>query len=128
MNREQSLEGAEDVDGASVLVLDSDRTFRETLVNQLLIAGFASVEAVSSEEEFLRRLLLRDFDAVLVEIRPRASALGLARQIRAVRGTTQVVFMLDDRQGDRLLRFPAVLKSSLPRSLFGLLGREEGGG
>jgi len=77
----------------SVLVVDDEDNFRESLRDRLRFRGYA-VETASTGEEGLKMLDQRDFDVVVLDLRmPGMDGLECLKQMKATKPMMEVVLL-----------------------------------
>lgn len=115
----------------SVLVVDSDTIFQESVINHLLIYGVDSFEVISSGEEAMERLTEKMFDVIIINFQlPDCTGLQIATEIKNTKPDSKIILVIDDDQfssinGDSKSKFPTILKSALEPMLPQLvLGRD----
>lgn len=116
----------------SILIVDADQSFRESVTNLLLLSGIDKFEVAEGNSETLEKISTAFFDFALVDLSmPNMSGLELAQEINKHTPNTKIYLMIDDReqQGpDRTilgkLNFPTILKSFVTHTLPQLLAEE----
>lgn len=116
----------------SVLVVDSDQNFRQSLINLLLICGVENFEVASSGQKALEKISKTLFDVVLMNFFLNDTpGLQLAGEILKRKPDTRVIFFIEDDQqpfinsaGLTKLKIPLLLKSSVSRMLPQLLSED----
>jgi len=116
----------------TLLIVDADQSFRESVTNLLLLSGIDKFEVAEGNSEALKKITTTFFDFALVDLSlPSMSGLELAQEINKHAPNTKIYLMVDDReqQGpDRTilekLNFPTILKSLVTHTLPQLLAEE----
>ena len=116
----------------TILVVDADPSFRESLANHLLACGIESFEMASSTTEAVEEISRSSFDIILVDLfMPNMKGLHFAQELRKLVPETKIVLLIDDQQlpaldaaGQSKLNFPTILKSFVIRTLPQLLSEE----
>ena len=113
----------------SVLVVDSDKVFRETVINIILICGILVFNVASSRQEALDKIAGNGFDIVIVNIsRHDMNGLQLAGELQNRNPESKIILIIEDDQLSALksaglskLNFTTILKSSVSHILPELL-------
>lgn len=116
----------------TILVVDPDQAFRESLANLLLVCGVERVEMASGAAEALEKIAGADFDVILMDIFiPEIKGLHFLKKLRKRIPKTKIIFMIEDQKlpGPNGLEqteqdFPTILKSIVIRNLPQLLANE----
>jgi CheY-like chemotaxis protein len=116
----------------TILIVDSDQSFRESVTNLLLVSGFDKFEVAEGHSETLTKISNTFYDLVLIDLFiPNMSGLELAQEINKLTPKTKIYLMIQDRQQPGLdrtifkkLNFPTILKSFVSHTLPQLLAEE----
>jgi CheY-like chemotaxis protein len=116
----------------TVLVVDADPVFRESMANLLLACGVDKFEMAATTKEAVGKISKSSFDVIFVDLfMPHLKGLYLAQEFRKQMPKTKILLLLEDQQlpaldgvGQAQLNFPTVLKSFLSRNLPQLLWDE----
>jgi len=116
----------------SVLVVDTDQAFKDSIVNLLLACGFEKFEMASSTEEAEEKISESFFDIVLVDLfMPQMNGLHFAQKLGKRMPTTKVFLLIEDQLQPALndgrqakLNVPTILKSFVSRNLPQLLSEK----
>jgi len=108
----------------TILVVDSDEAFRESIANLLLTCGFEEFEIASSLVEAEGKISRTFFDIILVDpFMVNMKGLHFAQAFRKLSPKTKIILLIEDRQLLALddatqakLNFPTILKSFLSRN------------
>jgi DNA-binding NtrC family response regulator len=109
--------------------VDSDKIFREFVINNLLICGIKVYDVASSGEEALEKISENTFDFVLINFsRPDINGLQLAGEFQNREPDSKVILIIEDDQLSSLnnaglakLNITTILKSSVSHMLAELL-------
>jgi len=109
----------------SVLVVDSDTIFQESVINHLLIYGVDSFEVISSGEEAMERLAKKMFDVIIINfLLPDSSGLQIAMEFQNRKPDSKIIIVIDDDQFSSIngnaksnWNFPTILKSAVESML-----------
>ncbi len=120
----------------TVLVVDADQAFRESVANLLLACGVEKFEMASTTEEAWEKISMTFFDVVLVDLfMPQMKGLHFARELLTGIPETKIILLIEDQQLPLLnraqkteLNFPTVLKSFVSGNLPQLLSDESNSG
>ena len=116
----------------TILVVDDDEAFRESIANALLTCGVTTFEMAASTKEAVAKISKTFFDIILVGLSmPHMMGLHFAREFRKLIPETKIVLMIEDQQllaldsaAQAKLNFPTILKSFVSRTLPQLLSEE----
>lgn len=116
----------------TILVVDADQAFRESVANLLLACGVSKFETASSIEEAKEKISRTFFDIILVDLfMPHMKGLHFARDLLKGIPATKTILLIEDQQlpllnraGKAELDFPTVLKSFVSGTLPQLLSDE----
>lgn len=116
----------------TILVVDADQAFRESVANLLLACGVERFEMASSTDEAREKISKSFFDIILVDLfMPHMNGLHFAQKFQKRMPKTKIILLIEDQQlpalngaGQAKLNFPTILKSFLSRSLPQLLSEE----
>jgi DNA-binding NtrC family response regulator len=105
----------------SVLVVDSDTIFQESVINHLLIYGVNCFEVISSGQEAMERLSKKMFDVIIINFQlPDISGLQIAKEFKNRKPDSKIILVIDDDQFSAIngntksnLNFPTILKSEV---------------
>jgi CheY-like chemotaxis protein len=109
----------------TILVVDADQAFRESMINLLLVCGVESFEIASNAEEAREKISKTSFDVILVDISmPHMNGLLFAQQLRKRMPETETILLIDDQQIAALsggkptkVNSPAIVKSFVHHDL-----------
>jgi DNA-binding NtrC family response regulator len=113
----------------SVLVVDSDKIFREFVINNLLICGIKIYTVASSVAEALVKISENSFDIILINFsRPDINGLQLAGEFQNRMPDSKIILIIEDDQLSSLnsaglvkMNLTTILKSSVSQMLPELL-------
>jgi DNA-binding NtrC family response regulator len=116
----------------TMLVVDADQAFRESVANLLLLCGVEKFEVVASAEEAKNKISGAFFDFILIDLfLPQMTGLHLAQEFQKRMPQTKIILVIDDKQqsmlnrvGEAKLNFPTILKSFVSHTLPQLLSEE----
>lgn len=116
----------------TILVVDADQAFRESVANLLLACGVEKFEMTASVEEANEKISKTFFDIILVDLfMPHMNGLHFARELLKGIPETKIILLIEDQQlpvlkraGQAELDFPTVLKSFVSGNLPQLLSDE----
>jgi len=116
----------------TILVVDADQAFRESVANLLLACGVEKFEMASNIEEAMEKVSRTFFDIILVDLfMPHMNGLHFAKEFRKRMPKTKIILLIEDQQlpvlngaGQVKLNFPTLLKSFVSRNLPQLLSEE----
>lgn len=116
----------------TILVVDSDPVFRESMANLLLACGVEKFEMAATTKEAVGKISRTIFDIIFVDLfMPHMKGLYLAQEFRKQMPKTKIMLLIEDQQlpaldsaGQARLNFPTILKSFLSRNLPQLLSEE----
>lgn len=108
-----------DKKGLSILIVDSDQTFRGSAINHLLFCGFEKIEEADSIDKALEKCSQNLFNIILVDLFvPQMSGLQFANKILKQQVKAKIILMVDDQyqhilngNGKVNYGFPTILKS-----------------
>ncbi len=115
----------------TILVVDADEAFRESIANLLLSCGVEKLETAASIEAALEKASM-NFDVILVDLfMPQMAGLQLAREFRKWMPKAKIILLVEDQlqavinnKVKNKLNFPTILKSFVRRDLPRLLSEE----
>lgn len=101
---------------ATILIVDADEGFRESIANHLLVHGIEKIEMASSIKEAVKKISRISFDIVLADLfMPHMDGLHLAQKFQDQMPKTKFILLIDDpalsRDLQERLDFPTILKS-----------------
>ena len=113
----------------TILVVDADQAFRESIINLLLACGVEEFEMASTTVEAREKISRDVFDIILVDIfLPQMSGVRFAQELRKKMPKTKIILLIEDQQLGAVsgpehakLNSPAILKSFVSRNLPQLL-------
>lgn len=116
----------------TILVVDVDQAFVESVANLLLACGFDDFEIAHSLEEAREAVAKRRFDVMLIDLFvPELTGLAFAEEMRAIMPKTRIMILIEaqhlpeiNNAEERRLNFPTVLKSFVSTTLPQLLSEE----
>jgi DNA-binding NtrC family response regulator len=115
----------------TILVVDADQAFRESVANLLLACGVEKFEMASNITEARKSISKTFFDIILVDLfMPNMNGLHFAQKFRNRVPKTKIILLIEDQQlpvlstGQKKLNFPTLLKSFVSRNLPQLLSEE----
>ncbi len=116
----------------TILVVDSDPVFRESMANLLLACGVERFEMAATTKEAVGKISKTFFDIIFVDLfMPHMKGLYFAQEFRKLMPKTKIMLLIEDQQLPALggaeqarLNFPTILKSFLSRNLPELLSEE----
>ena len=109
----------------TILLVDSDQAFRESVINLFLACGVEKFEIASSTEEAVEIIAGNFFDIIFVDLfMPDMNGLRFAKKYQKRLPKTNIILLIEDQQlptinsaGEAKLNFPAILKSFMIRNL-----------
>jgi CheY-like chemotaxis protein len=116
----------------SILVVDSDQAFQESVANLLLACGVEKFEMASSIDAAREKISKPFFDIILVDLfMPNLNGLRFAQKLQKRMPETKIILLIEEQQlpvlnsaGPKKLNFPTLLKSFVRRDLPELLEEE----
>lgn len=112
----------------TILLVDADQTFQDSVANLLIAGGVEKFEMALSKEEAANKISGSKYDIILIDLyMPDLNVLHFAQECRNRMPEVKIILLLeDDRQpdfngGDLKLNLPTVLKAFASRYLLQLI-------